>query len=230
MYKRILLKLSGETLSGRENTGIDIEACLSTAKEIAELAKRSIQVGVVIGAGNIWRGADKKIDRVTADYMGMIATVMNGLALKEVFSLINVKSIVLSALEVIKVCQIYTKEIAESYLNNGYVVILVGGTGNPFFTTDTTAALRASELKVDLLLKATQVDGVYDNDPRKFPDAKRFTYLSYNDAINKNLRIMDMSAFLLCKENKIPIIVFDFHKKGNTLKVLNNKKIGTLIS
>ncbi|MCB4792374.1 MAG: UMP kinase [Elusimicrobia bacterium] len=229
-YKRVLLKLSGEALAGSGNFGINIPSIENIAKEIKKAVERKVELAIVIGGGNIWRGAGKKIDRVKADYMGMLATVINSLAIQNVLEKNGIKACVLSALEVSKIAELYVRDKAIENLKNGYVVVLSGGTGNPYFTTDTTAALRAAELKADVLLKATQVDGVYDCDPKVNKNAKKFKSLSYDEAIRKNLRIMDTSAFSLCKENKLNIIVFNFHQAGNLFKVLAGENIGTLVS
>jgi uridylate kinase len=229
-FQRILLKLSGETLSGSEKNGITDPGLKYVVSEIAGIHSKNIQLALVIGAGNIWRGAGKSISRVTADYMGMLATVINSLALGDVLNKAEIKCKIMSAFGISGIVERYSAEEALKCLDKGRVVILAGGTGNPFFTTDTTAALRASEIKADVLLKATQVDGVYDDDPKKNNKAKRFSALTYEEAINKKLRVMDTSSFSLCMENNLPIIVFDFYKKGNLKQVLEGKNIGTLIS
>ena len=198
--------------------------------EIKSVLSKKVELSIVVGAGNIWRGAGKEIDRVSADKMGMLATVMNAIAISEGLKSNGIKSVALSACGVTNFCETFSQTKADKYLKDGYVVVFGGGTGSPFFTTDTTAALRASEIKADILLKATQVDGVYTADPKKDPKAKKYDKITYSEAINKNLKIMDISAFLLCMENNIDIYVFDFHKKGNLKKVLNKKKIGTIVS
>jgi uridylate kinase len=229
-YKRVLLKLSGEALSGDGQTGINIASIENIAKEIRKAVEKKIQLAIVIGGGNIWRGAGKKIDRVKADYMGMLGTIINALAMQDILEKNAIKSCVLTAINVSKIAEFYVQEKAIESLKKGYVVILGGGTGNPYFTTDTTAALRAAELKADVLLKATQVDGVYDCDPKLNKKAKKYKHITYDEAIRKNLKIMDTSAFSLCKDNKLPIIVFNFHQSGNIAKVLSGKDIGTLVS
>ena len=229
-YKRVLLKLSGEALSGGGQTGINIPSIENIAKEIRKAVEKKVQLAIVIGGGNIWRGAGKKIDRVKADNMGMLGTLINALAMQDVLEKNGIKSCVLSAISVSKIAEFYVQEKALESLKKGYVVILGGGTGNPYFTTDTTAALRAAELKADVLLKATQVDGVYDSDPKLNKNAKKYKHITYDEAIRKNLKIMDTSAFSLCKDNKLPIIVFNFHLAGNLSKVLSGKNIGTLVS
>ncbi|MCX5781421.1 MAG: UMP kinase [Elusimicrobia bacterium] len=229
-YKRILLKLSGEAMAGRDGIGINPDSVKSIAVEIKSAYEKNIQIGIVIGAGNIWRGASKNMDRVTADQIGMIATVMNALALKETLQKIGVSSEVQSAFTVSNFVKKYSKDKTMEYLKDKTVVIFAGGTGNPYFTTDTTAALRAAEIKADVLLKATQVDGVYDDDPKKNKNAKKFKTLSFSQAISKKLKVMDTAAFSLCSDNELPIIVFNFHKKGSLSKVLSGEDIGTIVS
>jgi uridylate kinase len=233
-FSRILLKLSGETLSAPKADGADAvitDSGLSyVVSEIEKIRSKNIEIALVIGAGNIWRGAGKSISRVTADYMGMLATVMNSLALGDALNKNKITTKVMSAFGISGVVERYSASEALACLEKRQVVILAGGTGNPFFTTDTTAALRASEIKADVLLKATQVDGVYDSDPKTNKTAKRYQNISYEEAINKQLKIMDASSFSLCMENKLPIIVFDFYKKDNLKKIIDGEKIGTLIS
>lgn len=228
-YKRVLLKLSGETLAGN-GASIHLDSVRGVAREIAAAHKNGVQIAVVIGAGNIWRGADKGIDRVNADYMGMLATIINSIGLADVLKEHGIATSVLSAVDVSKLAELYVVDTARRRLEEGQVVILAGGTGNPYFTTDTTAALRAAEVKADVILKATQVDGVYSDDPRKNPAATRYATVSFDEAIAKRLRIMDTAAFTLCRENKLPIIVFDFHREGNLGKVLAGEPVGTLVS
>ena len=228
-YKRILLKLSGETLSGQGGFGVNPDAVMSVAREVRSVYSRKAQIAVVIGAGNFWRGATKNMDRVTADHIGMIATVMNALALGEALKKIGVPSVVQSAFAVSNFVDKFSAGRAVASLKNKKVVVFGGGIGKPFFTTDTTAAQRASEIKADVLLKATQVDGVYDSDPKKNKKAKRFSVLSFAEAIKRKLKVMDSTAFSICSKHNIPIIVFNFHKKGNLLKVLANPGIGTII-
>ncbi|MCX5778349.1 MAG: UMP kinase [Elusimicrobia bacterium] len=228
-YKRMVLKLSGETLAGNDSSGITVDGLKTVSREIKAVWRTKAQIVVVIGAGNLWRGAGKSIDRVTADHMGMLATVMNALALKDALLAEGVAAAVLSAVDVPGFVARYSRDAAEAFLASGGVVICAGGTGNPFFTTDTTAALRAAELNADVLLKATQVDGVYTADPKKNVGAKKYTTLSFDDAIKKQLKIMDMAAFSLCRENGVPVIVFDFHKSGNFAKVVSGCSMGTLI-
>ncbi len=226
--KRVLLKLSGETLSG-EGKPVSTESIQLIADEIKNILSDKVELSIVVGAGNLWRGAGKAINRSSADKMGMLATVMNAIAIKEVLIANGIKSVVLAASGVTNFCETFSQIKAVEYLNKGYVVIFAGGTGNPYFTTDTTAALRACEIDADVILKATQVDGVYTADPKKDLSAKKYNKISYKEAIDKKLKIMDIAAFLLCMENNIEIYVFDFHKKGNLKKVLDGKDIGTCI-
>ena len=232
-YKRVLLKLSGESFCSPGGSGIDGVALGSIAERIFQLCKLGPQVAIVVGAGNFIRGATfsqkSRIPRNTADYMGMLATIINACALQETLEKLGQPTRVLSAIEVDALCEPFIRRKALSHLDNGRVAILAGGTGNPFFTTDTCAALRASELDADLLIKATKVDGVYSDDPETNPDAKLFETLSYEDLINKNLRIMDHSAISLCRENKIPVIVLNIFETGNITNALCGRKVGTLI-
>ena len=226
--KRVLLKLSGETLSSDENC-VDCSKAANVAAEIKSALKSNMELAIVVGAGNIWRGANKNIDRVSADKMGMLATVINAFAISRTLISLGIKSVVLSASPVTGFCETFSQDKADCYLKQKYVVVFAGGTGNPFFTTDTTAALRAAEIKADAVLKATQVDGIYSDDPKKNSSAKKYDKISYIEAINKKLKVMDLTAFQICMENKIPIYVFNFHKKGNLKKVLKGEKIGTLV-
>lgn len=228
-HKRVLLKLSGETLSGNGNS-VCSDSLQMIVDEIKSILSDKVELSIVVGAGNIWRGAGKEIDRVSADKMGMLATVINALAISESLKSNDIKSVALSACGVSGFCETFSQIKANKYLKDGYVVVFGGGTGNPFFTTDTTAALRASEIKADIILKATQVDGVYTADPKKDKTAKKYDKISYSEAISKNLKIMDLSAFLLCMENNIDIYVFDFHKKDNLKKVLDGQNIGTIVT
>jgi uridylate kinase len=229
-YKRILLKLSGESLGGASGAGINTASIENIASEIKEALRPGVQLAIVVGGGNIWRGAGKEIERVTADYMGMLATVINALALRDILETNGIPAKIQSAFEISKFAELYTPKKTIEYLKKGFVVVLAGGTGNPYFTTDTTAALRAVEIKAEILFKATQVDGIYDRDPKKNPRAKRYSVISCAEAIQKNLKVMDVTAFSLCKDNKLPIIVFDFYKKGNLAKALAGREIGTLVT
>lgn len=231
-YKRILLKLSGESLM-RDNThGIDYSAVWHHATEIKSAVDEHIQVGVVIGGGNIFRGAQgvhEGFDQRLGDYMGMLATVINAMALQAVLHELQVKAKVLSAIAVEGICEKFYWENAVRELETGCVVLMSGGTGNPFFTTDSGAALRAVEIKADLLLKGTRVDGIYSADPEKEPTATKFTTLTYDEAYQKNLKIMDLTAFTLCKENRMPVYVYDANVPGNLLKILHHEPVGTLL-
>ncbi len=232
-YNRVLLKLSGESFCKPGEFGIDGSQLKSIAERISHLYGLQTQVAVVVGAGNILRGQSFAqtcgIPRNTADYMGMLATIINASALQETLEKIGQPTRVLSAIEVSAICEKFIRRRALRHLERGRVVILAGGTGNPFFTTDTCAALRASELDADLLIKATKVEGVYSDDPNKNPDAEFFKKLSYDDVLQKDLKIMDHSAISLCKENNIPIIVLNIFKKGNITKALCGQQIGSLI-
>lgn len=231
-YKRILLKLSGESLMGEDNYGINYNTVRHFASEIKSAVEMGVQVGVVIGGGNIFRGvqgASKGFDRRQGDQMGMLATVINAMAVQAVLEELDVKAKVLTAVSIEGVSEKISWRKAVENLEAGYVVILGGGTGNPFFTTDSGAALRAVEIGADLLLKGTRVDGVYTADPEKDPSATKYTNLTFDEAYEKNLKIMDMTAFTLCKENHMPIYVYDANCPGNLEKVLNGEEIGTLL-
>jgi uridylate kinase len=232
-YKRILLKLSGESLCERGGSGIDGAALESVAQRVMELCTLGPQVCLVVGAGNILRGEAfskaSRIPRNSADYMGMLATIINACALQETLEKMGQPTRVLSAIEVSALCEKFIRRRAIRHLERGRVVILAGGTGNPFFTTDTCAALRAAELDVDLLVKATKVDGVYDSDPMINKDAKLFDTLSYEDILKKNLRVMDHSAISLCRENHVPLIVLNIFEKGNMAKAICGETVGTLV-
>lgn len=231
-YKRVLLKVSGEAFRGKERYGIDVDALHHMAKEIADAVHRKIQLSIVVGGGNIWRGTSdraKGIDRVTADYMGMLATLINSMALQDALEKMEVPTRVLSAIEIAKLAEPYIRRRAIRHLEKGRVVIFAGGTGNPYFSTDTTAALRAIEIDADVLVKGTQVDGVYSDDPRTNPKAKRFKELTAMQAIRERLRVMDTTAFTLCMENHLPIIVFNLYRNGNIRRVVRGEAVGTLI-
>lgn len=232
-YNRVLLKLSGQSFCKPGEFGIDGAALESIAKRIAEICKLGPQVAVVVGAGNFLRGESfsktSHIPRNTADYMGMLATIINACALQEMLEKLGQPTRVLSAIEVAAMCEPFIRRRAIRHLEQGRVAILAGGTGNPFFTTDTCAALRASELDADLLIKATKVEGVYSDDPKKNPDAQLFKELSYHQVLTKKLRIMDHSAISLCRDNNIPIIVLNIFEKGNITKALCGEQVGTRI-
>ncbi|MHB9093681.1 MAG: UMP kinase [Eubacteriales bacterium] len=231
-YKRVVLKLSGEALAGKKGFGIDPETVISIAEQIKELISHSIETSIVVGGGNLWRGiagSAKGMDRATADYMGMMATVMNSLALQDALEKLDVDTRVLTAIEMREVAEPYIRRRAMRHLEKGRVVIFGAGTGNPYFSTDTTAALRAAEIEADVILMAKQVDGVYDSDPVKNPDARRYTELSYIDVLNQGLGVMDSTATSLCMDNKIPIIVFNLNEKGNIKRVVMGENIGTFV-
>lgn len=232
-YQRILLKLGGESLLGKREYGIDPKAAKSVAEEIKSVVETGTQVAIVIGGGNLFRGvsgAANGIDRTTADYMGMLATVMNALALQDALEKVGVDTRVQTGLEMRDVAEPYIRRRAIRHMDKGRVVILAAGTGNPYFTTDTGAALRALELDCDIIMKATKVDGVYDCDPLKHPEAKRYDHLKYMDALKQELNVMDTSAFALCMDNKLPIMVFDFFVKGNTKRAVSGENIGTIVN
>ena len=231
-YKRILLKLSGEALLGKNSYGIDNERLLDYAKEIKELHSLGIEIAIVIGGGNIYRGvagAQNGIDRVQADYMGMLATVINGLALQNALESIDIPTRLQTAIKMESIAEPFIKRKATRHLEKGRVVIFGSGTGNPYFTTDSAAVLRAIEINADVILKGTRVDGIYNVDPEKNKEAIKFDDISFEETIKKGLKIMDTTAFTLSKENKLPIIVFDINVKGNLTKVVSGKKIGTRI-
>jgi len=231
-YKRILLKISGESLGGVSQKGIDMSMLRYFAEEIKAVCDKGVQVAVVIGGGNIFRGlqgASKGFDRIQGDYMGMLATIINSMALQGELETMNMKSVVLSGLSIDPVCEKMSSRRAIQYMEAGNVVILSGGTGNPFFTTDSAGALRAVEIKADALLKGTRVDGVYDKDPEKHKDAKKYDRLTFDEAYEKGLNIMDLTAFTLCKENNMPIIVFNMNTKGNLRKIVAGESIGTRV-
>lgn len=230
--KRILLKLSGEALMGEKNHGISPDTLNQFADEITSVIKAGYQVGIVVGGGNIFRGLQADsigIERAQGDYMGMLATVINGMALQGALEAKGIYTRLMSALDVSQVCEQYIRRRAIRHLEKGRCIIMVAGTGNPFFTTDTAAALRANEIEADVILKGTNVDGVYSADPKKDPNAVKYEKVSFDEVMQKNIRVMDQTAFALCKENNTPIIVFDIHTRGNILKVLQGDNIGTYI-
>ncbi len=233
VYKRILLKLSGEALLGKKKAGISSSALISISEEIKSVKEMGCEIAVVVGGGNIYRGSQRDknvIDSVTADYMGMLATVINGLALQNCLEKKDLDTRVLSAFEMREFCEPYIRRRAIRHLEKGRIVIFVGGTGNPYFTTDTAAALKAVEVKAEVILKATKVDGVYSADPLKSHDAKRYEKLSYMEILQNRLKIMDSTAISLCMENNIPIVVFNLFKKGNLKKVVCGKGKKTIVS
>jgi len=232
-YKRILLKLSGESLAGAAKQGIDTEELLCYVRQIKEVVDLGTQVGIVIGGGNIFRGlaGEKKgFDRVKGDYMGMLATTINSLALQSAFESIGQKAVVFTSFSMEVVGKRFNQNDAIAALQEGKVAILAGGTGNPFFTTDTASALRAIELNCDLLLKGTRVDGIYSADPEKYPTATKFDFITFDQVYEKELNIMDLTAFTLCRENELPILVFNMNVEGNLKKATSGEKTGTLVS
>lgn len=231
-YKKILLKLSGEALMGDQEFGISSDVIASYAKQIKEIVDLGVEVSIVIGGGNIFRGlsgAAQGVDRVTGDHMGMLATVINSLALQNSIEKLGVPTRVQTAIEMPKVAEPFIKRRAQRHLEKGRVVIFGAGTGNPYFTTDTAAALRAIEMETDVVIKATKVDGIYDKDPVKYPDAKKYETVTYNEVLAKNLKVMDATAISLCRENKLPIIVFNSLIEGNLKKVVMGEHIGTTV-
>jgi len=231
-YKRILLKLSGEALMAGRSHGIDPERLENYINEIIEVSAMGTQVGIVIGGGNIFRGIsglEAGFDRVKGDYMGMLATVINGLALQSAFETKGKKARLFTAIRMEPVAEFYYKPKVIEALENNEIVIFSGGTGNPYFTTDTASTLRALEMEADVMLKGTRVDGVYTADPEKDPEAERYDELTFNEALQKELQILDLTAFTMCKENELPIIVFNMNEKGNLKKLISGEKIGTLV-
>ena len=232
-FSRILLKLSGEVLAGEQSYGIDPQKAKELASEIKVVHEMGIDIALVIGAGNIFRGiraASKGMDRVTGDYLGMLATIMNAISIQDALEKLDVETRTLSAITVTQISEPYIRRRALRHLEKNRVVIVAGGTGNPYFSTDTAAALRATELKAQILLKATKVNGVFDKDPEIHKDAKHLKKISYSDVLSKNLRIMDMTAITLCKENNLPIRVFDVNGKGNLKEILSGQEIGSMVS
>nr|WP_307774624.1 UMP kinase [uncultured Cetobacterium sp.] len=232
IYNRILLKLSGEALMGEQEFGISSETITSYAKQIKEIVDLGVEVGIVIGGGNIFRGlsgTEQGIDRVTGDHMGMLATVINAMALQNAIELLGVPTRVQTAIEMPQIAEPFIKRKAQRHLEKGRVVIFGAGTGNPYFTTDTAAALRAIEINADVVIKATKVDGIYDKDPVKFADAKKFTEVTYTEVLNKDLKVMDAAAISLCRDNRLPIVVFDSLTEGNIKKVVLGENIGTTV-
>ena len=232
-YKRILLKLSGEALMGEQQYGIDTNRLLQYAADIKGAAEMGVEIAVVIGGGNIYRGSQAEqmgLDRVQGDYMGMLATVINSMALQSALEKIGVMTRLLSGINIQQVCEPYIRRRAMRHLEKGRVVIFGAGIGSPYFTTDSAASLRAIEIEADVVLKGTRVDGIYSADPEKYPTAERYETLTFQDVFEKNLNVMDMTAFTLCKENELPIIVFDMNKPGNLRKIIDGDSVGTLVS
>jgi len=232
-YKRILLKLSGEALMGNQNFGIDPIRLQQYAQDIKTASEAGVQIAIVIGGGNIFRGMSgvgSGIDRAQGDYMGMLATVINGMALQSALENVGLYTRLLSAIKMEQICEPYIRRRAIRHLEKGRIVIFGAGTGNPYFTTDTAASLRAIEVEADVILKGTRVDGVYTADPEKNPNATKFDTISFREVITRNLNVMDMTAFTLCEENNLPIIVFDMNKQGNLEKLLAGDNVGTLVA
>ena len=232
-YQRILLKLSGEALMGRYDYGIDPDVITRIASEIAHVNQLGVQIAIVIGGGNIFRGAglaQAGMDRVSADHMGMLATVMNSLALQDALERMNMYCRVMSAVKINQVCEDYIRRRAIRHLEKGRVVVFAAGTGNPYFTTDSAASLRASEINADIMLKATKVNGVYDDDPHKNPNAKMFETINFDDAINKKLAVMDATALVLCRDNNIPLRVFNLFNEGDLTRIIQGENIGTVVT
>ncbi|KUG06450.1 UMP kinase [Solirubrum puertoriconensis] len=232
-YNRILLKLSGEALMGRQQYGIDAERLMQYAEEVRAVAQLGVQVAVVIGGGNIFRGVQAEafgLDRVQGDYMGMLATVINSMALQSALEKLGIPTRLLSGVTIQRVCEPYIRRRALRHLEKGRVVIFGAGIGSPYFTTDSAASLRAIEVEADVVLKGTRVDGIYTADPEKDPSATRFPQITFDEVMEKNLNVMDMTAFTLCKENNLPIIVFDMNKEGNLLKLVQGETVGTLVT
>ncbi|MCR6639404.1 MAG: UMP kinase [Sporocytophaga sp.] len=232
-YKRILLKLSGEALMGNQKYGIDPEVLMRYAKEIKAVSDKGVQLAIVIGGGNIYRGVEAAatgIDRVQGDYMGMLATVINAMALQSALENVGLYTRLMSGIKIEQVCEQFIRRRAVRHLEKGRIVIFGAGTGNPYFTTDSAASLRAIEIEAQAVLKGTRVDGIYSSDPEKDPTATRFSNISFKEVYQKGLQIMDMTAFTLCKENGLPIIVFDMNKPGNLLKIAEGEDVGTLVT
>jgi uridylate kinase len=231
-YKRILLKLSGESLMGDKNFGLDSDVISRYAKDIKSISELGVQVAIVIGGGNIYRGmneAETGIERAQGDYMGMLATVINGMALQSGLEKEGVYTRLQSAIKMEQIAEPYIRRRAMRHLEKGRVVIFGAGTGNPYFTTDTAGSLRAIEIKAEVILKGTRVDGIYTADPEKDPTATKYGHITFGECISKNLKVMDMTAFTLCMENQLPIIVFDMNEPGNLMKVVTGEKVGTLV-
>ncbi len=229
-YKRVLLKLSGEFIGGKQGLGIDHKVLGMLAEEIRRLKKHKVELGIVVGGGNIFRGGQGNgTDRATGDYMGMLATVINALAIQDALEKVGIFCRVLSAIEMFAIAEPYIRRRAIRHMEKGRVVVFAGGTGNPYFTTDTTAALRAAEINADVILKATKVDGIYTEDPMKNPKARRYKRVSYMQILKKRLKVMDSTAVSLCMDNEIPIIVLDLTKKGNIESALQGKPVGTIV-
>lgn len=230
-YKRVILKVSGEALSGKNGFGFDFDIVGRIAREVKDLVEMDVEVGLVVGGGNIWRGrSGEGMDRTTADHMGMLATCINALALQDSLEALGVMTRVQTAIEMKEIAEPFIRRRAVRHLEKGRVVIFAAGTGNPYFSTDTTAALRAAEIEADVILLAKNVDGVYDKDPNKFADAKKYDTLTYMEVIEQGLQVMDTTATTLCMDNNIPILVFGIGEEGNIKKAISGEKIGTIVS
>lgn len=232
-FQRILLKLSGEALLGKEDFGIDPEVLSRMADELSEVAALGVQIGVVIGGGNIFRGqglARAGMDRVTGDHMGMLATLINSLAFQDALERVDIKVRVMSGLQINEVCEDYIRRRAIRHLEKGRVIIFGAGMGNPYFTTDTAASLRAIEISADILIKATRVDGVYDSDPEQNPDAKRFDHLTFDNVIDRRLNVMDTTAIVMCRDNNLPVRVIDLNASGSLMRLIQGENVGTLVT
>lgn len=230
-YKRVVLKLSGESLAGNDNKGINFERVLEICAEIKDVVEQTgIELGIVVGGGNFWRGrSNQHMDRCTSDHIGMLATTMNALAINDAFKQLGQESRVQTGIEMRQISEFYIKNRADRHMQKGRIVIFGCGTGSPFFSTDTAAALRSSEINADILLKATNVDGIYESDPKVNKDAKKIDELSYIDVLNKKIKVMDSTAITLCMEQATPIIVYNLNNKGDLLKIINGEKIGTIV-
>lgn len=229
-YKRILIKLSGESLAGDKKTGIDFDKVLEICSEIKEIAAKGVEVAIVVGGGNFWRGrSNQQMDRCTSDYIGMLGTTMNALAIGDAFKQLNQDVRVQTGVEMRQIAEYYIKDRAIKHLTKNRVVVFGCGTGSPFFSTDTAAALRAAEIGAEAVLKATNVDGIYTKDPKKYDDAEKIDRITYLEVLNKKLNVMDTTATSLCMDNNIPIIVFDINEKGNLKKLIDGKEIGTIV-
>lgn len=232
LYKRVLLKLSGEALAGEQGFGIVPEAMQPICQEIKKLNETGIQIALVIGGGNIFRGikaSEKGMDRVTADYMGMLATVINGLALQDALEKLGVSSRLMSSISIVELSEPFIRRRALKYLDDGQIVIFAGGTGNPYFSTDTAASLRAAQINAEVILKGTKVDGVYEGDPVKNPTLKKFDAISFNEVLERGLKVMDATAVAMCRDNGIPIVVFNLTQRGALLRVVNGEPVGTIV-
>lgn len=231
MYKRVLLKLSGEALAGEKKTGIDAQVVDNICEKVATLVKQGIQVGIVTGGGNFWRGRNGyNMESTTSDYMGMLATVINSLAVKDALESKGIKAVVETAISMVQIAETYTKRDTERHFEEGAVVIFGGGTGHPFFSTDTTAALRAAEIKADTILVAKTIDGVYSADPKTDPSAIKYDTITYTEVLNKNLKVMDASAIAICRDNNIPLLVFALEDPENIVRAVNGENIGTVVN